>query len=257
MKIFSIIFIAWLAPVVIAQNINPAESQATSSIEHAKVRHYTDDQGQIRPISSVKDWESRRRDVLHQLQRVMGKLPDRSQLGKVEYEIIDEVQLDSGVKRVTLRFQSEKEDAVPAFLLLPKRSAAKKAPAILALHQTIPIGKQEPAGMGGSANLHYGQELAERGYVVLIPDYPSFGDYAYDFAQHKQWSSGSLKAIWNNMRAVDLLQQLEEVDPQRLGVIGHSLGGHNSIFTAVFDQRLKVVVTSCGFTRFHKYYGGN
>ena len=44
---------------------------------------------------------------------------------------------------------------------------------------------------------------------------------------------------------------------ERIGCIGHSLGGHNGLFTAVFDERIKVVVTSCGFTSAHKYYGGD
>lgn len=257
MKINLLICLLFSTPVVVAQTTDSAERSSSKTVEHAKVRQFADEQGNLQPITNVKDWEIRRGDVLRSMQLVMGELPDRSKLGKVDYQVIDEVRLENGIKRLTIRFRTEEEDIVPALLLLPKRAEGKKAPAILALHQTIPIGKQEPAGMGGSTNLHYGKELAERGYVVLIPDYPSFGDYAYDFSKHRQWMSGSLKAIWNNMRAVDLLQQLDEVDPQRLGVIGHSLGGHNSIFTAVFDQRLKVVVTSCGFTRFHKYYGGN
>jgi dienelactone hydrolase len=66
-----------------------------------------------------------------------------------------------------------------------------------------------------------------------------------------------MKAIWNNMRAVDYLQSLPEVDGERIGVIGHSLGGHNSMFTAAFDERLKVIVSSCGFCSFAKYYKGN
>jgi hypothetical protein len=37
---------------------------------------------------------------------------------------------------------------------------------------------------------------------------------------------------------------------ERIGCIGHSLGGHNSLFTAVFDSRIKIVVTSCGFDAF-------
>ena len=40
-------------------------------------------------------------------------------------------------------------------------------------------------------------------------------------------------------------------------MIGHSLGGHNSLFVAVFDDRIKAIVTSCGFTSFEKYKGGN
>jgi dienelactone hydrolase len=104
--------------------------------------------------------------------------------------------------------------------------------------------------------MQYALQLAERGYVALAPDYPSMGEYDYDFAAD-EYESGSMKAIYDNMRAVDYLQSLPEVDDERIGVIGHSLGGHNSIFTAVFDPRLKVVVSSCGFTRFHKYYGGD
>ena len=39
-------------------------------------------------------------------------------------------------------------------------------------------------------------------------------------------------------------------------MIGHSLGGHNALFTATFDTRLRAVVSSCGFTPFPDYYGG-
>jgi hypothetical protein len=47
------------------------------------------------------------------------------------------------------------------------------------------------------------------------------------------------------------------VDGERLGCIGHSLGGHNTLFVAAFDERIKVAVTSCGFNSFFKYMGGN
>jgi dienelactone hydrolase len=66
-----------------------------------------------------------------------------------------------------------------------------------------------------------------------------------------------MRAVWNNLRGVDLLVGLPEVDAGRIGVIGHSLGGHNAIFTAAFDERLRAVVSSCGFTPFPDYYGGD
>lgn len=49
----------------------------------------------------------------------------------------------------------------------------------------------------------------------------------------------------------------EQVDPDRIGCIGVSLGGHNSLFVGVMDPRLKVVVTSSGFDSFTDYMGGN
>jgi dienelactone hydrolase len=158
--------------------------------------------------------------------------------------------------RIRLEYTAEPGDRVPAYLLVPHQ-LSKKAPAMLCLHQTTSIGKGEPAGLGGRPTLHYAHELATRGFVCLVPDYPSFGDYPFDFRQQGgHYASGSMKAIWNNHRAVDLLESLPEVDPDRIGCIGHSLGGHNALFTAAFDQRLRAVITSCGFTGFHDYYGG-
>jgi dienelactone hydrolase len=127
---------------------------------------------------------------------------------------------------------------------------------MLCLHQTVGIGKAEPAGLGDNPNLQYARELAERGYVTLAPDYPNFGEYKLDVYQ-RGYVSATMKGIWNHVRAVDLLQSLPDVDPERIGVIGHSLGGHNSLFVAAFDERIKVAVTSSGFNSFAKYYGGD
>jgi dienelactone hydrolase len=42
-----------------------------------------------------------------------------------------------------------------------------------------------------------------------------------------------MKAIWNNIQAVDLLESLGYVDVDGIGVIGHSLGGHNAFHGGV------------------------
>ncbi|MGH9663402.1 MAG: alpha/beta hydrolase family protein, partial [Bryobacteraceae bacterium] len=159
-------------------------------------------------------------------------------------------------KRTKITFAVEKRDRVPAYLFIPAGLKGKKVPGILCLHQTTAIGKGEPAGLGGKPNLHYAAELAERGYVALAPDYPSFGDYAYTF-DDPRYVSGTMKGIVNHMRAVDLLVSLPDVDANRIAVVGHSLGGHNALFVAAFDQRIAAVVTSCGFTSMSKYKGGN
>jgi dienelactone hydrolase len=152
---------------------------------------------------------------------------------------------------------SGKPDRVPAFLLVPKGiKAGSRVPAVLCLHQTTRIGKGEPAGVGGKPDLRYGAELARRGFVTLAPDYPNFGDYTFDpYAQG--YISATMKAIVNHRRAIDVLQSLPEVDSDKIGVIGHSLGGHNSLFLSAFDQRVKAVVTSCGFNSFSKYENGD
>jgi len=104
--------------------------------------------------------------------------------------------------------------------------------------------------------LHYAAELAARGYVTLAPDYPNFGDYEVD-PYGMGYASATMKGIYNHIRTVDLLALLPEVDSSRIGVIGHSLGGHNALFLAAFEPRIQAVVTSCGFNSFRSYKGGD
>ncbi len=214
-----------------------------------------DDDGKPHPVKTSADWAKRRQHILAHIQAVMGPLPDAKTKVPLDVKVTDETKTEKFVRK-RLTFAVAKGERVRAFLLLPVNLKGK-APAVLCLHSTNgKLGAEVPAGLGGSPDLHYAAHLAERGYVTLAPDYPSFGEYDFDFAK-SDFASGSMKAIWNNMRAVDLLSELPEVDASRIGCIGHSLGGHNTMFTGVYDTRLKAMVSNCGFTSFPKYYNGN
>ncbi|MBI4028588.1 MAG: alpha/beta fold hydrolase [Verrucomicrobia bacterium] len=194
---------------------------------------------------------TRREDVLTRMQAVMGDLPDKSRRVPLDVVVMEETVAETFVRR-KLTFAVEPGDRCWAWLFIPRQgihSDAGPGPAMLCLHQTTPIGKDEPAGLGGKPNLHYARELAQHGYVTLAPDYPNFGEYRVD-PYALGYASATMKAIWNHIRSVDLLAQMREVDPGRIGCIGHSLGGHNSLFLAAFDPRIQVTVSSCGFTLF-------
>ncbi len=195
------------------------------------------------------------------MERAMGPVPAADRKVPLDPKFVGEAEKLDGYTRRKVTFAVEKGDRVPAWLLVPNTATRDvKVPAMLCLHQTINIGKDEPVGLGKQDSKAQALHLVKRGYVCLAPDYPSFGEYPYDFQaafKRGDYASGTMKAIWNNMRAVDYLQSLPEVDGARIGVIGHSLGGHNSMYTAAFDERLKVVVSSCGFCSFEKYYKGN
>jgi dienelactone hydrolase len=204
----------------------------------------------------------------------MGDLPEKWRSLPLDPKVEETVELPLHVRR-KVSFRAEPADRVTAYLLVPKSGigprgaqgtphsgSREKLPAMLCLHQTTAMGKDEPAGLGGNSDLHYAAELAERGYVTLAPDYWTFGDYrekTYDPYEHG-YSSGTMKGIWNHIRSVDFLASLEEVDPERIGCIGHSLGGHNALWLGVFEPRLKVFVSSCGFSSLSSYaaspYGG-
>jgi dienelactone hydrolase len=222
--------------------------------DRSKLMVWRDEQGKEHPVRTAADWKKRRAHILAGMEQAMGPYP--YQWGKValDVKVTEEVKGPKWVRQ-KLTFAVEENDRVPAYLFIPRKREGK-VPAILCLHQTTKIGKGEPVGLGGNPNLHYALYLAERGYVTLAPDYPSFGDYPHDFAKSK-FKSGSMKAIFNNTRSIDLLLTMNEVDPEKIGCIGHSLGGHNTMFTMAFDERIKVGVSNCGFTSAPKYYKGD
>jgi dienelactone hydrolase len=216
---------------------------------------WRDADGKEHPITKAEDWPKRREHILANMQLVTGPLPGKEKLVPLDVQVSEEKKSDKWVRK-KLTFAAEKADRVAAYLFLPT-GAKGKLPAVLCLHPTNgKLGKDEPAGLGGDASKHYALHLAERGYVTLALDYPYMGESTFD-PYKNGYASATMKAIWNNMRAIDLLQGLPEVDGEKVGVIGHSLGGHNAMFTAVFDPRIKVIVSNCGFNAFPKYYGGN
>lgn len=226
--------------------------------DHRVLLVYRDDAGKEHPVRTAADWALRRGHIVAGLEQAMGKLPDRGRLPAPQMRVVEETPGQGFVrKRISLVSddpQAAEGDRIPAYLYLPTGDGKPRA-AVLALHPTGKPGKDLVAGNGPRANRQYALELAERGYVVLAPDYPSFGEltgYRFEDDRH---ASGTIKGVWNHLRCVDLLASLPEVDRTRIGVVGHSLGGHNALFAAAFDERLQVVVSSCGWCAFHEYRG--
>jgi len=212
---------------------------------------YLDAEGRPHPIKDTRDWQKRREHILANMQLVMGPLPAADRKVPLDVQVVETERL-AKVTRKKITYASEKGHRVPAYLLTPNELKGR-APAMLCLHGSSGA-RGRTAGLGADYP-RYTLELAERGYVTIAPDYPLFGDNQVDL-QKFGYVSGTMKGIWDHMRAVDLLQSLPEVDPERIGCVGVSLGGHNSLFVGVFDQRLKVVVSSSGFDSFHDYMGG-
>jgi hypothetical protein len=210
------------------------------------------------PVRTTDDWLKRRQAIVAGMQAVMGTLPGDEKRCPLDMAVEEEVDCGTYVRRL-ITYASEPGSRVPAYLLVPKdllKGEGRRAPAILCLHGTDNVvGHGVVVGLGKRPNRQYASELAERGYVALAPNYPLLARYQPDL-KRLGWESGTLKAVWDNMRGLDLLGTLPYVRPGAFGAIGHSLGGHNTVYTGVFDERLKVLVSSCGLDSFLDYFGG-
>jgi dienelactone hydrolase len=245
----------------IAKN-RPVENVATlqnSRLPRENLLVYRGQDGARRPVATTDDWLRRRKEIVAGMQAVMGRLPDPEKRCPLDVKVEEEVDCGSYVRR-SITYSSEPGSRVPAYLLIPKevlRNVGKQVPAVLCLHGTDNmVANGIVVGLGSRPNRQYASELAERGYVTLAPNYPLLAKYQPDITA-LGWESGTLKAVWDNMRGLDLLDSLPFVKSRAFGAIGHSLGGHNSVYTAVFDERIKVVVTSCGLDSYLDYYGGD
>lgn len=194
------------------------------------------------------------RDRLRQL---LGTFPARASL---DARVEQSATLDGGLTRQRVGFQAEPGERVAAYLFLP--SGDGRRPAVLCLHQhagQFDLGKSEPAGLVGNPQQHYALELARRGYVTLVADYLCFEERAdsrlpgqsferFEFTRRVSHGS-SLQAKYSSdsMRALDLLADHPAVDRDRIGCVGHSLGGQQALFLAALDERIRCGVSSCGF----------
>lgn len=197
-------------------------------------------------------------ELTERMERLMGPLPGAERRVPLDVELVEEVDRGDHLRRL-ITYSAEPGARTPAYLLLPKATldGGPPAPGVLALHPTEhTIGHRVVVEPLGARNRDYARRLVEAGFVVLAPAYPLMADHQPDLTA-LGYVSGTMKAIWDNIRGLDLLDQLPEVAAGGYGVMGHSLGGHNAIFTAVFEPRLRALVCSCGFDSFADYMGGD
>lgn len=168
-----------------------------------------------------------------------------------------------GCRRLRVEITCDDGDTMPAFLLVP--DGARQAPGIVVFHQHAArwhLGKSEVCGLVGDPTQAFGPALADAGLVVLAPDAVGFEDrrrttsgtdphpddrdqYDRELAYrllHGHTLAG--KVIDDAQTALSVLRSRPEVDPERVGVLGHSFGGNTVIFHAAVDDRVAFAATS-------------
>jgi dienelactone hydrolase len=203
-------------------------------------------------VKSKQDWLSHRERLR---KRFLNLIRDQHKPEKPPLDVrIHETEVvDGRYERKLISYQVEAGERAFAFLGIPLKLKGPR-PGIVALHGTYEKGIEQLAGLEGNPDKAFFDHLCRRGYVVIAPEHfvsgrrtPRAG--AYDTAQfyerHPQWTAVG-KFTYEHSIAVDVLTGLKEVDADRIGVIGHSLGGHGAIFLAAYDDRVKAAACNCG-----------
>jgi cephalosporin-C deacetylase-like acetyl esterase len=135
---------------------------------------------------------------------------------------------------------------------------AGKLPAVVALHGTYAQGARRAAGLDEYPDKADLDHLCRRGDVGIAPEHfvsghriPPKGPYDTTafHEKHPDWTSVG-KFTYEHSIAIDVLETMTEVDAENIGVLGHSLGGHGSIFLAAYDERIKAAASNCAAPSF-------
>lgn len=205
----------------------------------AVIRH-TDLQYSMPRYDSLDAWKERATFLRSQMKFASGLLPmpDKTPLnpqifGRIEYD-------GYSIEKVLL-------ETWPGFFLGGNlyRPLGKSGPfpGVVSPHGHWRYGRFENSERGSVPAR--GVSLAKQGYVVFTYDMIGYNDTAqlphgFEGPREQLWSLGMLGLqTWNSVRAVDFLESLAEVDPQRIGATGASGGGTQTFILTAVDDRIR------------------
>lgn len=206
-------------------------------------------------ITTRAGWEIHRNAIRKKWLTYLGEIPRPAT--PPAWKVI-ETDTKAGVLRELVEYEAEPGLPVQGYLLRPlpgkEKPAAKSMPAAVVLHSTVDYTIRQPAGLEGPENKWIGLELARRGYAAFCPKC-----YLWEYGEPKNllkavtWlhrrhpmARGMAKMLFDAVRAVDLLAALPEVNPRRIGSVGHSLGAKEVLYLAAFDERIRATISSEG-----------
>jgi dienelactone hydrolase len=205
------------------------------------------------PPTRLKEWAALRKRLRAQLLGAAGTFPAPPPLAVREHGTL----AMEGYRIVKLTYQSRPDLRVTANLYVP--DGPGPFPAVLNLHGHWNQGKI------AARVAARGHTLAREGFVCLTVDAIGAGERGTrpgQFEYHGFQQGVSLLSVgetllgmqvYDNMRAIDLLQSLNYVDGERIGVTGASGGGNQTMWVAALDPRVKAAVPVVSVGTFESY----
>jgi hypothetical protein len=204
-----------------------------------------DDVMSFRAPGSLEEWEKRKEELRRRILVSCGlwPVPEKE---PVKAEVFDRKEFDGfAVEKVFLEVFPGYYATGNLYRPFPS-DPDSKYPGVLCPHGHWPNGRfedSEDSSVPGRC-----LSFARQGYVCFAYDMVGFGDHKKLFPEHR--FGGDREALWGfhpaalqlrtSIRAVDFLESLPDVDPERIGCTGASGGGTQTFLLAAVDERIKV-----------------
>ncbi len=192
-----------------------------------------------------------------ELYNLLGDLPSKSQ--PISAKKLKEEALPHYIQEDWL-LDLNGVESVPAYFIKPLKGEPP-FPTILFNHShggNYELGKDELIkGNHYLQNPPYAEQLAKLGYAVLCTDAWGFGKRRgrteTELFKEMLWKGQVLwgNMVYDNLRAIDYLSSRSDVDSDRIGTMGISMGSTMSWWLAALETRIKVCIDLCGLCDFH------
>lgn len=219
----------------------PALSLCVVLAQDARNTHVpnTDTHFTMKEYRTLAEWEARKAQLRKQILSAAGLLP-------MPVKTPLNPRIFGRLERSGYSVEKVLIETMPGFYLggnLYRPLSPGKHPAILTPHGHWSHGRLEDQSRvsipGRCIN------FARQGYVVFSYDMLGYNDttqlpHKFGGRIEQLWSFGPLGLqLWNSIRAVDFVQSLGDVDPERIAATGASGGGTQTFLLAAVDDRVK------------------
>ncbi len=186
-----------------------------------------------RKVSSPADWAKRRTEILSTWHELMGAWPDL--IIEPDVEILRSEKIED-FTRHQIRFLWTPEQKTTGYLLIPGKATTEPCPAVL----TVYYEPETAAGLG-KENRDFAYQLTKRGFVTLsigTTEATEANEYSLYWPSLDNATVQPLSMLaCAAANAWHVLANRPEVDPERIGITGHSFGGKWSMFAScLFDK---------------------
>jgi dienelactone hydrolase len=268
---------AVLCLLVVCACILPATAVSTNETAATDWMRSVNPVPPLRAPNSVAEWEVRRAEVRSRLWELLGKLPPRPT--ELNVRIVRK-EKRAGYTLEKFQFDNGAGALVPGYLLIP--DGAKKSPALLYCHWhggEYEIGKEELFQSRHTPDVP-AEALTRQGYAVMAIDAYCFGERnglgpggpeekggtgEMSASKFNLWAGRTLWGMMlrDDLIALDYLSRRSEIDSERIGVTGISMGATRTWWLMALDDRLKAGVAVACLTRYQdlvaarglKYHG--
>jgi dienelactone hydrolase len=197
------------------------------------------------PVKTPTDWQKRRQEILATWRGLMGAWPPLIEKPEVQY--LEQTHRDNFTQhKVTVEIAPGRQ-TVPGYLLIPDAapSIRNRFPAVLVVFYDAETG----IGLGKEGR-DFGYRLAKRGFVVLSIGTPEFASlkppykplYGTAEGQPPLQPLSALAYVAANCHTA--LANMSNVDPARIGIVGHSYGGKWAMFASCLYEKFACAVWS-------------